>query len=46
MKDLMNYAGNISEELEEAEAISSTKTNIILTFTVMCGCVYTFLCCP
>ena len=45
MKELMNYAGDITEEIEEAEVINSTKDEVIHTFTVTCGGAWTFFCC-
>lgn len=45
MKDLMNNAGNVLDELKEADAINSKKDEDIWTFTVECGVVFTLLCC-
>lgn len=45
MKDIMNNAGNIVEELEEADAINDTKTDGIFTFSAACGPAFTLFCC-
>ena len=44
MKELMNYAGDVTEEIEEAEAINN-KDEVIHTFTVTCGPAWTLFCC-
>lgn len=45
MKELMNYAGDIEKEIEEAETINSTKVEGIFTFSEACGAVWTIVCC-
>ncbi len=45
MKDLMNNAGNVLEELKEAESINGVKEEGIWTLTVECGEAWTILCC-
>lgn len=45
MKELMNYAGDIVEEVAEVETIDSTKSEEIHTLTVTCGPAWTFFCC-
>ena len=44
MKELMNYAGDIVEEIEEADTIEATKPEGIFTLTVNCGAAWTFFC--
>lgn len=46
MQDIMINAGNIFEELKEAEEINSQKSDGIWTLTIECGAAMTILCCP
>ena len=45
MQDLMKNAGNIFEELEEAEEINTAITDGIWTITAECGGAFTIYCC-
>lgn len=45
MKDLMKNAGDIFEELKEAETLKSVKDDDIRTITAECGQAFTIICC-
>ena len=45
MQDLMSNAGNIFEELKEADMISCKKDDDIRTITAEGGGIWTILCC-
>lgn len=45
MKELMNFAGNVLEEVKEAEAICESANEEIHTFTKECGSFGTIACC-
>lgn len=45
MQELMNYAGNVAEELDEADMMSNVNDGEIRTWTAACGGAWTFFCC-
>ena len=46
MQTLVSNAGDILEEIKEADMINCTVDDEIHTFTFTCGAIYSLLCCP
>lgn len=45
MQNIINNAGNVFEELKEADMINCKKDDDIRTITVECGTIWTIFCC-